>query len=839
MNDRVDRFRALTGQQEVYDNPDMEETQTESEEAFVLPEGFTIKSHNIYEGTSEEEDSPPQSNAGKSKQRSNVPEQHQNEDLQFDDGENITAGMRAGMNQHHYGSSAPLLYPELGPNDFQEYKKLDYGQLAPEGESFCPWKTVSQYAYRYVGHANRPRVTEQFFYGGKCYLQTWDFFYLYRLREDPNQSPIILVPTKQVEYFLAVINRSLGTNLTIPSGSAGAFDAVFSNDGTPYPRYLGRVLNKNMADELRENVPPRYYKLDGEPPIAKPLVDTSLAAFRAKIEALNLTAKNKKAANKEKQRVERVAKQKAWKDSTKRIQRYLGLRKRSDNGTPTNSSDNDTFYDPEKPTKFMMEDAVVFVCIDVEAYEMNNNIITEIGIATLDVLDIANMEPGELGENWRKAIRARHFRIKENMHLNNTKHVQGCAGSFEFGTSEIICRDDAPRVIGSCFKYPFSDPSPSPDLADQKRNIILVGHDVDADIRFLRQIGYEINNLKLHEGCDTTLMWRALKREVNPRSLSAILAEIGIAAWNLHNAGNDAVYTLQAMLGIACKHLVDRKIERKEKDKLKKDRISEAVKEAVELAYEREEGWSSDGSDGGERITPEQANAKKAADAANKAASRRPKVTDVNELWPKGFNSGTTAATSWVGVAQGQTQGSQGGWGTPPATPTKKGKSKTNSVSASASTPEPALVPAEQFGYKSLGPNFKSSASTSSGSNADSKGNPEDQATSQLRRGGEWGREWTTRNTTTSAAPAPIAQTSTSTPISTDQPSTSTPLDPEMTGLEQKMQNATLAELQEQGKIPMDLSANASLQLLEQQKEDAKGTDEGPWPQQRARRIKW
>ena len=190
-----------------------------------------------------------------------------------------------------------------------------------------------------------------------------------------------------------------------------------------------------MADELRENVPPRYYKLDGEPPITKPLVDTSLAAFRAKIEALSLTAKNKKAANKEKQRVERVAKQKSWKDSTKRVQRYLGLRKRSDNDTATvsDSADNNTFYDPEKCTKFMMEDAVVFVCIDVEAYEMNNNIITEIGIATLDVLDIANMEPGVLGENWRKAIRARHFRIKENMHLNNTKHVQGCAGSFEFG----------------------------------------------------------------------------------------------------------------------------------------------------------------------------------------------------------------------------------------------------------------------------------------------------------------------------------------------------------------------------------------------------------------------
>lgn len=132
-------------------------------------------------------------------------------------------------------------------------------------------------------------------------------------------------------------------------------------------------------------------------------------------------------------------------------------------------------------------------------------------------------------------------------------------------------------MVGTCFKYPFSSPSPSAKFRDTKRNIILVGHDVDADIRFLRQVGYEVNNLKLHECCDTTLMWRALKREVNSRSLTTILAEIGITGWNLHNGGNDAVYTLQAMLGIACKHLVDRKQAQDEKDILKKIRISEYV----------------------------------------------------------------------------------------------------------------------------------------------------------------------------------------------------------------------------------------------------------------------
>ncbi|ESZ98015.1 hypothetical protein SBOR_1546 [Sclerotinia borealis F-4128] len=826
MADRIDRLRALTGQQEVYDNTSMEETQGEVEDTLSLPEGYTFRAHNVYEGTSEEDDTPPPPrapNLKKSNKRNKVPQPQWKEDSDWDGGDNMTARMRAGMNQSLHGSSAPLLYPELGSNDFPEYKGLEYGQLAAEGESFCPWKTVMQYPHRYVGNANRSKVTGGFFDGGKCYLQTWDFFYLYRLKEDSNQSPMFLVPTKQVDYFLNVINRSLGINLTIPSGSKGTFQAVFNNDGTPYPRYLGRVLNKNMADEVRENVPPRYYKLDGEPPITKPLVDTSLEAFRAKIEALNITAKNKKAANKEKQRIDRIAKQQAWKDSTKRVQRYLGLRKRSDDSSPAghNTADDNTFYDPEHPTKFMMEDAVVFVCIDVEAYELNNNIITEIGIATLDVLDIANMEPGILGENWRKAIRARHFRIKEHMHFNNTKHVQGCAGDFRFGKSEIISRENAPHVVATCFKYPFSSTSPSAELADKKRNIILVGHDVDADIRFLRQIGYEINNLQLHEGCDTTLMWRALKREVNPRSLAAILHEIGIAGWSLHNAGNDAVYTLQAMLGIACKHLVDRKTEIKEKDKLKKERISEAVKEAAELAYEREQGWSSDGSDGGDRITPEQAEAKKAADAAKKAASRRPKVTDVDELWRGGSKPATAtapASVSWAGIAQGRSQAQHSpheSWGTPPATPTKAEKISTGLTSA----PEPTLMSAEQFGYrsgyKSPASNLNPSARNFNSTSSDIKANSQGQAPSETRTGGTWNRDWVTRNTTAASTPASTTDPSS---VPTDQLSTSasasTHTSTSTRGSTHPSQTTTttLAQLQQQGRIPMNISANTQFQ---------------------------
>lgn len=86
-------------------------------------------------------------------------------------------------------------------------------------------------------------------------------FYLYRASLDPNQQALLLVPTKQLEHFLATINRSLKTSLTIPKGGAnGVFSVTFENDGTPQPRYLGRSTNREMAGNLKDNVPPRYYR---------------------------------------------------------------------------------------------------------------------------------------------------------------------------------------------------------------------------------------------------------------------------------------------------------------------------------------------------------------------------------------------------------------------------------------------------------------------------------------------------------------------------------------------------------------------------------------------------
>lgn len=92
-----------------------------------------------------------------------------------------------------------------------------------------------------------------------------------------------------------------------------------------------------------------------------------------------------------------------------------------------------------------------------------------------------------------------------------------------------------------------------------KRNIVLVGHDVGTDINYLKQLGYDVRNLSnLHELVDTSNMYRALHQQQNPTNLGSILADLGISGSHLHNAGNDAVYTLQAMIGIALRAMQER-----------------------------------------------------------------------------------------------------------------------------------------------------------------------------------------------------------------------------------------------------------------------------------------
>ena len=408
-----------------------------------------------------------------------------------------------------------------------------------------------------------------------------------------------------------------------------------------------------------QKIPGPNYKKDGENEV---LDDRSFAAFKRKIEASIEVGKHKSKAAKEKKKNERVVQKKGWCAQLKRAQRYLGVRPRrtaSESDDPLRNSHlpwNELEkarkayqlaagidlpeVDVTKAAPYPFDLDVVFICVDVEAYEREHRAITEIGISSLDTRDLINLAPGEGGTDWLKKIRSRHFRIREYGHLQNTEFVAGCADRFEkaFGTSEWVSKADAPKIVASCFRPPFAvnpknpeanlrfvavdhpqagpfrpnDSAPSaPDIAQPndtypKRNIILVGHDIKSDIEYLRDVGYDVSNLSnLLEAIDTADIYRAFKQEQNPRNLGQVLLELGLTGWNLHNAGNDAAYTLQALLGITFTSLASRYTRQRNALASQTARLETVAKEAQDRVKEDSEEWElaeGGGGDGGNAV---------------------------------------------------------------------------------------------------------------------------------------------------------------------------------------------------------------------------------------------
>lgn len=248
---------------------------------------------------------------------------------------------------------------------------------------------------------------------------------------------------------------------------------------------------------------------------------------------------------------------------------------------------------------------MVFVCVDVESYERAHHKITEIGIATLDTRDLAGVAPGKDGEHWRSKIRARHFRIRDNAHLVNSDFVVGCPDRFDFGKSEWLRLADAPAVVGACFKPPFCAHTPEGangfvtmmDTLDlgEERNLIFLGHDTLGDVKYLQRAGFDPLTLpNLLEAQDTATMYRVWRREQQPTTLGKILYDFDIAGFNLHNAGNDAVFTVQAMLAICVREAsirgtTDMKEKRDEENAAK---LTVAQEEAKKQAEDEAAGWS-------------------------------------------------------------------------------------------------------------------------------------------------------------------------------------------------------------------------------------------------------
>ena len=317
------------------------------------------------------------------------------------------------------------------------------------------------------------------------------------------------------------------------------------------------------------------------------------ASYQAKVEREKEAKRRAGDVTKAKKREERHKRQAGWCRLMKQTQRFLGLRPPPQRMPPDVGAG-----DLGGPAAFPFESSVVFIAIDIEVMETNAKVITEIGLAALDTNNIRFVPAGLDGRGWMGKIEARHFRVAETMDHVNRRYVTGCPENFRFGTSELVSLPEALQRTVRCFTPPHHHHVTGPNLGPRRqssdggmepRRVVLVGHDIQHDIKFLHRVGFDLTSLPaiLHT-VDTAILWRVYKREFHGRGLETILADLGLAGRDAHNAGNHAVYTRQAMVALAFRDIHPKT----DLDSERAQRIEAAVQDLRDRLWDEAEGWS-------------------------------------------------------------------------------------------------------------------------------------------------------------------------------------------------------------------------------------------------------
>jgi hypothetical protein len=166
------------------------------------------------------------------------------------------------------------------------------------------------------------------------------------------------------------------------------------------------------------------------------------------------------------------------------------------------------------------------VSLDLEVHEHNHSRVLEIGIASLRLDQLWHSQP---------EIIVRHFIIEDFIAIRNGCFVDDKKFDFDFGVSEFITATQIPGTIRDVLA-----------AIGDGTSVILAGHSIHNDIRWINSLGTEIESL-VSGIVDIALADKVCRQAGQVRGVESMLEGEGIVASNLHNGGNDAVYTLEIM----------------------------------------------------------------------------------------------------------------------------------------------------------------------------------------------------------------------------------------------------------------------------------------------------
>ncbi|KAF2810834.1 uncharacterized protein BDZ99DRAFT_561320 [Mytilinidion resinicola] len=193
--------------------------------------------------------------------------------------------------------------------------------------------------------------------------------------------------------------------------------------------------------------------------------------------------------------------------------------------------------------------------IDCEEFEYNPHRMTEVGVAVLDTRDIRGKAPGEQCKNWLEHVWFYHFRICETGHLVNKNHCKGNPNGFDFGKSLWVKMEHVKDILVELFSVPVAGVEHERVPGEPLRPVILLGHALQNDLKILKKnVGFDPTELgTMAATIDTQHIVRehgirnsktgSLRDWIN---LGDLINQLGGSGRDLHNAGNDAAYTMIA-----------------------------------------------------------------------------------------------------------------------------------------------------------------------------------------------------------------------------------------------------------------------------------------------------
>ncbi|EJS42129.1 YDR514C [Saccharomyces arboricola H-6] len=202
--------------------------------------------------------------------------------------------------------------------------------------------------------------------------------------------------------------------------------------------------------------------------------------------------------------------------------------------------------------ELLSSNKTICFAIDVEAFEFDTDIVTEIGISIYD--------PRENIHSLTPIIRSYHLIVAEALPLRNKKFVCDFKDCFLLGESLVLPLEQCVEFIQSLINFYMKCETEQ----DSSWERAFIGHSISGDIRWLKKIGVRIPELdnelgtpeKLVKGkCpqkhakmfDTEKIYSICYGKKGS-SLGKLLRLCHMPHAFLHNAGNDAYYTLNLML---------------------------------------------------------------------------------------------------------------------------------------------------------------------------------------------------------------------------------------------------------------------------------------------------